>query len=837
MKTATLSLSTGWRVREADRPLVPAHSILPALPARVPGHVHLDLMRAGVIPDPFERLHERDVAWVDDADWIYDTTFSVPGPDAGAVFLRFGGLDTVADIVLNGSPLGSTDNMFIPHEFDVTQRLEPGDNHLQITFHSARRVGLARQQAWNDASNDTLPYHWDNWNERAFVRKAQYMYGWDWGPVLRSCGVWRPVEIITVPIARLADWKHEVEFGDDGQATVSLQASVERAPGQEQTPLAVTFALAGVGEVRADVDNDTARARLTVDNPRLWWPNGYGEPALYDLSITLAAEEDLDSRDAQIGLRTIALIRETDANGEGEGFKFRVNGHDLFAKGANWIPDDSFPTRLVWDTDDDAPLPSKDGVGERIRDAQSAGFNMLRVWGGGFYESEHFYDLCDALGLLVWQDFPYGCSYYPDTGKYAEDARVEAVAAVRRLRHRACLALWCANNENQTMFDGNWTGTRPPRLLGDHLYHEVLPQVLALEDPRTPYWPGSPFGGPSGDANSQDYGDCHNWDVWHGRGDWVHYAENNSRFCSEFGFASSCSLAAWEAVLAPQDKTPFSAAVRWHDKTRKGYETYLGYIALHYPVPQSLEDLVYYSQINQAEALKFGIEHYRRLKGRCWGTLFWQINDCWPVQSWAIIDSLGVPKAAWYAAHAFYAPVLVSLRRDGAAVAAHLTNDLLHAVEGTLTLTLETLDGTALAREEHAVMVGANGTSQVAAFDLSPAEGRERETLLHARFAPGLAGADVENILLLAEPKDMTLASPGLVVDVAEAAPGTFAVTLTAHRFAPNVWLRRADNGPLRLEDNFFHLRAGEVRTLLVSNCDGLTTVDTLRAQLVVRTL
>jgi len=837
LKTVTHTLSTGWHVREGERPLVPAHSLLPPLPAQVPGHVHLDLMRAGVIPNPFVRLHERDVAWVDSSDWIYSTTFSVDNLSAGSMFLRFQGLDTIADIQLNGEPLGRTDNMFVPHEFDVTGRLHLGSNQLQITFQSARRVGLERFQAWNDAGNDTLPYHWDNWNERAFVRKAQYMYGWDWGPVLLSCGVWRPVELISVPCARLDDWKHDVQFGENGQAVVSLEVHIERAPGQEQTPLTVTFTLEGVGEVQVPVQGDTARAHITVDNPRLWWPHGYGEPALYDLFMTLDANEELDSRTTKIGLRTIALVREGDSDGKGEGFKFRVNGHDIFAKGANWIPEDSFPTRLVWDTDDDALPPGKDGVGERIRDAQSAGFNMLRVWGGGFYESEHFYDLCDALGLLVWQDFPYGCSYYPDTEEYAEAARVEATYAVRRLRNRASLALWCANNENQTMFEGNWTGTRPPRLLGGPLYHEVLPQVLAQEDPRTPYWPGSPFGGPQGNANSQDYGDCHNWDVWHGRGDWVHYAENNSRFCSEFGFASSCSLAAWDTVLAPEDKTPVSVAVRWHDKTRKGYETYLGYIALHYPAPQSLEDLVYFSQINQAEALKFGIEHYRRLKGRCWGTLFWQLNDCWPAQSWAIIDSLGVPKAAWYAAQKFYAPVLVSLKRDSATVEAHLTNDLLHAVTGTLTLTLETLDGIPLAREEHTVTGGPNGTSQVASFSLSPAEERERETLLHARFAPGLDGADVENILLLAEPKDLLLASPGLAVDVAEAAPGTFAVTLTAQRFAPYVWLRRADNGSLRLEDNFFHLRAGETCTLLVSDADGLTTADALRAQLVVRTL
>ncbi len=847
MKTVTHTLRTGWQVREGERPLVPPHNLLPPVPAQVPGHVHLDLLRTGVIPNPFERMHERDAAWVDSSDWIYDTTFSVTDTETGALFLRFGGLDTVADIWLNGELLGRTDNMFIPHEFDVTEKLHPGENHLEITFQSAKRVGMERQQAWNEAGNNTLPRHWDNWNERAFVRKAQYMYGWDWGPVLLSCGVWRPVELIAVPLARLGDWKHAVEFGDDGHALVTLEAQVERAPGQQETPLTVTFTLAGAGAVRANVDGTTARAEFTIDSPRLWWPHGWGEPALYDLSLSLAAgealdkevldSEILDSRDAQIGLRTIALLHAPDSDGMGEGFKFHVNGHDIFIKGANWIPNDSFPTRLIWDTSEGAAPSGPDSVGERLRDAQRAGFNMLRVWGGGFYESEHFYNLCDALGLLVWQDFPYACSYYPDTEEYAEAARAEATQAVRRLRRHASLALWCGNNENQMMFDGNWTGTLPPRLLGDRLYHGVLPQVLGREDPYTSYWPGSPSGGPPGEANSSHYGDCHNWDVWHGRGDWVHYAESSARFCSEFGFASSCGLAAWDTVLAPDDKTPFSPAVRWHDKTRKGYETYLGYISLHYPAPQSLEDLVYYSQLNQAEALKFGVEHYRRLKGRCWGTLFWQLNDCWPVQSWSVIDSLGVPKAAWYASQKFYAPVLVSLKREGASVQAHLTSDLLHAISGTLTLTLETLEGEVLAREQHAVTLGPNGTHLVATFSLSSGANRERETFLHTRFAPGLEGANVENILLLAEPKDLLRPLPGLAVDVAEAVPGTFAVTVTARRFAPYIWLRRADNGVLRLEDNFFHLRAGETCTLRVTQADGLPTIDALRAQLVVRSL
>ena len=274
----------------------------------------------------------------------------------------------------------------------------------------------------------------------------------------------------------------------------------------------------------------------------------------------------------------------------------------------------------------------------------------------------------------------------------------------------------------------------PARFLGENFYNDILPAIVAAEDPQTPYWPGSPFGGRR-TPTPPTHGDCHNWDVWHGRGDWTHYTENDARFCSEFGFAASCGLRAWDTVLAPEDRHPQSPAVRWHDKTRKGYDTYLGYIGLHFPDPQTLEDLVYYSQLNQAEALKYGVEHYRRRKGHCWGTLFWQINDCWPVQSWAVIDSLGEPKAAYYACRKFYAPVLVSMVRKEQTAEVHLVNDRLHALAGTLTLTLQTFDGETLAEETHPAKVGHNGAEIVASFSLAAAQGRERDVFLYARFA------------------------------------------------------------------------------------------------------
>lgn len=849
MQVIRQTLDTGWRVREVPPANRPVHNHLPWLPAQVPGHVHLDLMRAGVIPDPFQRMHERDVAWVDDSDWVYETTFTVVDPAPANAFLVFHGLDTVAEILLNGEELGRTDNMYVPHEFNVGGKLKPGDNHLQVTFSSAKRIGLERMNAWNEAGNPTMPPHWDGWNARSFVRKAQYMYGWDWGPVLLGCGLWQSVELVTVPTARIVDWKYDVEFTDDSTALFTVTADVERGLDAEDDFLEFRVELAPdrFSVHRMDMTHPwvnipvpngcgvhTVTASLTVVNTARWWPNGYeatstdGKPFLYTLAMFLMTggkSAFADTKEAQIGLRTIELLQEPDSDGQGEGFKFRVNGQDIFIKGANWIPNDSFPATI---TDGD--------LHERITQARDAGFNMLRIWGGGLYESEEFYDLCDQYGILVWQDFPYACAYYPDTGDYAEAARVEATAAVKRLRNHPSLALWCGNNENLMMYQQNWHGERPPRYIGEKLYDDVLPAVVQAEDSKTPYWPSSPFGGE--DTNSPQFGDCHNWDVWHGRGDWTHYPENDARFCSEFGFAASCGLPAWNTVLAPADKHPQSPVVKWHDKTRKGYDTYLGYIGLHYPDPQSLEDLVYYSQLNQAEALKCGVEHYRRRKGHCWGTLFWQFNDCWPTQSWAVVDYLGDPKAAYFAAKKFYAPVLVSLVREDQTVTAHLTNDFLHDIQGTLTLSLETFDGAQIAQTTQDVQVGPNGTQAVATFDLAPAQGRERDVYVYARFQPGADGVPIDNLMLLVEPKDLRLPTPGLTLTVAQGLRFSFQVTVAAQRFAPYVWLRRNDDQLLTdLEDNFFHLRAGETRTFTISDTGEIETVDDLRGRLVVRTL
>ncbi|HVT13275.1 MAG TPA: hypothetical protein VHE55_13500 [Fimbriimonadaceae bacterium] len=585
----TTTLDTGWEFARSEwlAGLPFGYMRSPRwLPATAPGYVHLDLVANGIIRDPFEEMAELGCQWVDECDWCYRTQFSW-SPLAGAErrLLRFDGLDTVCTIFLNGQEIGRHDNMFLPFEIDVSDVLIEGENELRVDFQSAARVGRERRATYfaeNGIAGDVL-----NFEERAFVRKAQYMFGWDWGPRLVSCGIWKPIRLIEGDAAS--------DFG-------------------RQSP------------------------------PR------------------------------------VALRREADAFGES--FEFIVDGKPFWARGANWIPIDSFPSR-------------SEGLRELLLSFKAMNFNMLRVWGGGLYESDELYDLCDELDILVWQDFAFACSYSPDDEAFAEQIRKEATYHVKRLRRHRCLALWCGNNENLTMWEGKWGGDdkQSSRFHGERIWNEVLREVVAEHDPGRVYIPTSPIGSPPGktDCNAGGYGDSHYWDVWHGRGDWVHYSDSTARFSSEFGFPSSCGMRAWERVrpstpLPPSSfsrvvgveapavsrheenkeggLSPVAPVVRWHDKTGRPFSYWLELLTKHYPEPRDLDEWIYYSQLNQRDAMRHAVEHYRRSEF-CKGTLIWQANDCWPVQSWSLIDSEGGWKAAAYELERLYDDCLLSYERVG----------------------------------------------------------------------------------------------------------------------------------------------------------------------------
>ena len=793
MRTTTKNLNDGWTFRQLQPGPIPNSDLVTWQPAQVPGHVHLDLMRLGVIPDPFERMYERSVQWVDEVDWAYRTTFEMDEAslDGARHVLRFDGLDTIATVLMNDQVVAETDNMFIEHEIDVTDALREGANVLEVRFASAERVGAERlgQVKLDEFHVQSGKRH--GLTPRSMVRKAQYHWGWDWGPRLRGCGIWRDVTLVRVPAARVNGWAWRVTFDSDGGATVTVDVESGGAP------TTVEVALRGHGtDVSASGDRSVA---LAIQDPKRWWCAGFGDQPLYDLAIKAKVDDTVvDEVEARIGLRDIELVREPDE--VGESFSFRVNGVPIFAKGANWIPDDSFPARTT-----------RERVFAQLRLAAECGMNMIRIWGGGLYESEDFYDACDELGLLVWQDFPYACAHYPEDDATVEAAIVEATRAVRRLRTRTSLALWCGNNENQWLHHMGFFGGAP-KLLGERLYDEVLPGVVAAEDGGRPYWPSSPWGAER-DPSGEGTGDCHYWNVWHGEGDWLHYSKCTARFVSEFGFSAPPDRRTLAEVISPDAIGVDTPEMRWHDKTNKGYGTYLGYIALHYPPLESYDDLVYYGQLNQADAMRFGIEHFRRLRPHTMGTLVWQLNDCWPVQSWAWIDYRLRPKAVWYAAKRFYAPLLLSLWSDAPGdrtLRASLVNDDVGSLRaGSLAVRAFAAGGDVVWSMSLDAQVGGGESSLVWEGEVP-----NEAVVVHATFE------EVETTLLLTEPKDLELVPSGLQVSVADGE-----VTLSAERLALSVglWLDGAD---ATWSDNYVHVFPGSARRLRVEPATPMTDAE-----------
>jgi len=762
----TTYLHSGWEFIERGADSRTVGTIKPEwLPAQVPGHVHLDLVANGVIADPFVRMNELGCQWVDRADWVYRTTFDwEPNEELPRRVLKFEGLDTVCAIYLNDEKVAEHDNMFVPFELDVTEKLKAGSNTLRIEFESAARIGEERRAAYfaEQGLSDPSPYFY----ERSFVRKAQYMFGWDWGPRLVSCGIWRPVSLVEYA-ARILDVRTTVTEKDSDVWVIEISSEVEG----EGT---LVHCLDGVGCLVGD-------GAFVLNDVPLWSPEQPFRLMLttglmandtdfrpFEIDLDEAEDEDeretaasiqsgilaqdaIDLREQFIGLTKIRLRQEPDEFGES--FEFEVNGRGIWARGANWIPDHSFPS-----------VVDRARLRDRLEKAIDMGFNMLRVWGGGLYETDEFYELCDEMGILVWQDFPFGCAFYPDTGNWQEIIAHEAAINIKRLRNHPCLALWCGNNENHEMFYNQWGGpaAMPPRYYGLNLYDEVLPAAVDAHDPGRSYIASSPIGSPPAEKvvdakrrgpNADGYGDQHNWDVWHGRGDWKHYVESKGRFSSEYGFASSCSTSVWAKTLTEEDWDPHSPVVKWHDKTTKGHEVFHGYVELHYGKSETLEDWVYLSQLNQRDALKLGVEHYRRSEF-CRGSLIWQLNDCWPVQSWAILDGDGNYKALAYELRRLYADRVLSLERNNEIVKLHAMNDGLDVWEfGVAIEAFHTETGELLEVWGGEAGLGPNARGVVMEIDLSGLN--VHETILIA------SATEVEPTwMLLNEPKSMRLSPP-----------------------------------------------------------------------------
>ena len=668
------------------------------VPAEVPGDVHLDLARAGTIEEPLVGLNAKGLRWIEDREWWFRRTFTVPGDRVGRhAELLFEGLDYEADIFLNGERVGRHLNAFVPCRIDVSDRVRPGENLLCVRLECGARQGRARRVkkylgGWSLASRSCL------------LRKPQFTFGWDWAPKLLTCGIWRPASLELHEGASIRDVQVRTaiepvprESGAEGwgrrAAGADLAFSVEVESFFEVTrPMALRVTVANeekqVERFEAAVDPGPGRIDGTVhlEKPLLWYPRPMGEQHLYTVVVDLMDGENvLDHRLFKTGLRRVRLLQEPlhsspEPPERGQTFTLEVNGARVFACGANWVPADSVLARV-----------DGDRYGTLLEAAADAHFNMLRIWGGGIYEDEAFYDLCDAYGILVWQDFMFSCALYPDDDpEFVAQVRGEAEAVVRRLRNHPSLALWCGNNECDMGYRLNWwSGAKA--FHGESIYHELLPEVCGRLDPDRPYWPSSPYGDPA-DPNGPEEGDQHPWEVsisaptLEERADYRRYERVGGRFVSEYGMLAPPALESLRQGLGDDEAKPGGRVWTFHTNPyAKGVqEARLDLFCGEKAGRLELGRRVLLEQIIQAEGLRTAIEHFRRRKFTCSGSLFWMFNDCWPAVSWSVIDYYGRRKPAYYAVKRAYQPILVSIRDDRTHLSLWVVNDTLEPLEGRL---------------------------------------------------------------------------------------------------------------------------------------------------------
>ena len=637
MKTRTLN--GAWTLEIPGTPFA-------AVPATVPGSVYHDLLAAERIPDPFYRDNEMEALKLMDNDFVYFRSFQVDDAllAGDKVLLRAEGLDTIAAVHINGQIVGEACNMHRIWEFDVKSVLRPGENTITVSFRSPTKyIKEAYAKSVADGSSDAM-VGFPN------IRKAHCMFGWDWGPRLPDAGIWRNISIISIEKARIQDVRVD-QFHKDGTVRLRIHTNLNRYTDDEVwVNVSVT---APDGSVLTASGTD---CELIVQNPQLWWPAGFGGQPLYQLSVSLCAKgKELDVWSRRIGLRTMTVSRRKDQ--WGESFSHCVNGVDIFAMGADYIPEDNLLPRV-----------NPERTRRLLEDAKAANMNCIRVWGGGYYPDDFFYDICDELGLLVWQDFMFACAVYNLTDAFEENITAEFVDNVRRLRHHASLALWCGNNEmEQFVAQGEWVTSMRQKADYIKMYEYIIPKVLKAEDPQAFYWPASPSsGGSFDDPQDPTRGDVHYWMVWHGLLPFTDYRNHQFRYVSEFGFQSFPCTETIESFTEPEDRNVFSYVMEKHQRNNAANSKIMTYLGQTYRYPTTgLGTLLYTSQLLSAEAMKYGVEHWRRHRGQCMGAIVWQLNDCWPVASWSSIDYFGRWKALHYYEKRFFAPVLLSCEEKG----------------------------------------------------------------------------------------------------------------------------------------------------------------------------
>lgn len=793
--TEQVNLGGAWRMREADSETW--HS------AHVPGSVYADLMADGTMPDPFWRENELDAFERMKKDYVYQRAFTVTEAQLAHAHVELvcEGLDTLAHVSLNGHEIAFADNMHITWVWDVKEQLHTGENTLEIRFDSPIRYCAKKaEEAPGWESSDATPGF-------RHLRKAHCMFGWDWGPRLPDAGIWRPIFLRTWDAARLEN-ALMLQAHHDGVVDVTIRPEIA---GESAWSAEIT---APDGEVMIIPKTTAAEQVVTIQNPQLWWPNGLGKQPLYRVTVRLATGDTCTWR---IGLRTMTVSREKDE--WGEEFCHVVNGMKVFAMGADYIPEDNILARVT---------PER--TRRLLEDCKAANFNAIRVWGGGYYPDDAFYDICDELGLMVWQDLMYACAFYDLTPDFERSIRVETHQNVARLRHHASLALICGNNEMEMFMAGansalinhrTWEFVPTyPHHITDYvkMFEYILPAIVKETAPQTYWWPASPSSGGNFDApNDENRGDNHYWDVWHGEKPFTEYRKFFFRYASEFGFQSFPCLKSVEQFTLPDDRNIFSRVMERHQRNQAANGKILSYLSQTFRYPNSFDDLLYASQLMQAEAIRYGVEHWRRNRGRCMGAIIWQLNDIWPVASWASIDYYGRWKALHYAAKRFFAPVMISAEEEGElsqnpkineyhpaplekSFRLNVCNETLRDVTGEVVWALRTPDGAIVRQNQQTLTIPAMSAKWLDKVDCADAS----LTGHYISFAFVVDNVAVsEGTCIFCAPKHFEFVDPRLTV---ETRGDTLLVT--SHAYAKQVWLESED-ADLLLDDNAFDMNPG----------------------------
>lgn len=806
-----IKLHSNWQMRILGRK--------DSIPAQVPGSVYHDLLRAGRMEDPYYRDNESKAFELMENDFEYRTEFD--GAEVMAcdqVLLRFEGIDTIGDLFLNGTFLGHVENMHRTWEFPVRELLRERGNELRVILRSPTKYVRERN------AEEHLPGSGEATAGFPYLRKAHCMFGWDWGPRLPDAGIWRDVTLIGFSGARI-DGVYITQCHEAGQVTLKLDIDIERL-GEERIRrfgrddgrlrgLSYRVSLTDPAGEQRTYDGLEAAAGIRVEHPQLWWPGGYGGQPLYMVKVELLRQETvLDTWKRRIGLRTVTVSRQKDA--WGEEFCHVVNGVKIFAMGADYIPEDNILPRVT---------PER--TRNLLLQAKNANHNCIRVWGGGHYPGDAFWDACDELGLLVWQDFMFACAVYHLTEEFEENITAEFIDNIKRIRHHASLGLWCGNNEMESFVAQGGYWISKPAQKSDYvkMYEYILPKLVKEYDPNTFYWPSSPSSGGAFDRpDDENRGDVHYWDVWHGNKPFTAYRKHYFRYLSEFGFQSFPSLKTCESFTLPEDRNIFSHVMEKHQRNVSANGKIMNYMGQTFRYPTSFDGLLYASQLLQAEAVRYGVEHFRRNRGRCMGTVIWQLNDCWPVASWASIDYYGRWKALHYYEKRFFAPIMISCEEEGLlsqdpnpnaqpcevrkSIRLNVVNETREAVEVTVRWALRRADASVRRQGERKVRIPA-----LSAFWLEQEEMADAE--LYGDYVSYECLREGEVIscgtALFCPPKHFGFQDPGLRVS----AEGEELV-VRADAYAKSVEiLNEAED--LLLSDNYFDMNAGERRVRILS--------------------